>query len=145
MYTPLLHNSGENTGGRSAIMSSMCTPLLLTRSHAWGSLLGSNSQPGGGASGASVGVVRLERLAGRGRIQLLRRRGSSRGIMGRWPFMPPSEVPDELVEQVRIGHDVIASIDSLCVIFDITSLCSRPWLYYRGSPARQSSGSCREQ
>ena len=126
-------------------MSRSCTLPLCPCSHAWGSLLGSNSQPGGGASGPSVGVVRLERLAGRGRIQLLRRRGSSRGIMGRWPFMPPSEVPDELVEQVRIRHDIIAPIGALCVIFNITSLFSRPWLYYRGSPASQLSGSYRER
>ena len=67
---------------------------LPTSNHAWGSLLSSGSGqsgPGGSLSGSL-------RISNRGRI-LLRRRGSNRGLMARWPVIPASEVPDDLVDQ----------------------------------------------
>ncbi len=64
-------------------------------SHSWSALLssigGSSGPPGGGVS----------RLASRGRIQLLRRRGSGRGIIARWPVISASEVPDDVIDQVH--------------------------------------------
>lgn len=42
----------------------------------------------------------MSRLASRGRIQLLRRRGSGRGLIARWPIIPAAEVPERLIDQV---------------------------------------------
>lgn len=61
---------------------------LPSCSHVWGSLRSNHS----GSSGSAI------RLSSRGRIWL-RRRGGARGLIARWPIIPASEVPDELVDQ----------------------------------------------
>ena len=60
--------------------------LYLLLRHAW-SILRSN-QPGSSGSG---------RISSRGRIWLRRRGG--RGLITRWPVIPASEVPDDLIDQ----------------------------------------------
>lgn len=70
------------------------TLIFSPSNHAWGSLLGSGS----GQSGSGNSLAGSLRITNRGRIWL-RRRGSSRGIMARWPVIPASEVPDDLVDQ----------------------------------------------
>lgn len=59
--------------------------------HALGSLLGSSVPSAASAS----------QLRSRSRI-LLRRRGVGRSLVARWPLVPASEVPDDLVDQVRV-------------------------------------------
>ena len=59
--------------------------------HALGSLLGSSVPSAASAS----------QLRSRSRI-LLRRRGAGRSLVARWPIMPASEVPDDLVDQVSV-------------------------------------------
>lgn len=55
-------------------------------SHIWSSLRSNHP----GSSG---------RLSNRGRIWLRRRGGGARGLIARWPVIPASEVPDDLVDQ----------------------------------------------
>lgn len=62
--------------------------LPLPLRHVWGALR--SNHPGSSGSGL--------RLSNRGRIWL-RRRGGARGLIARWPIIPASEVPDELVDQ----------------------------------------------
>lgn len=56
--------------------------------YTWGSLRSNHS----GGAGSNL------RLSNRGRIWL-RRRGGTRGLIARWPVIPASEVPDDLVDQ----------------------------------------------
>ena len=81
--------------------------LSLSRplsSHSWGSLLTGAAVPsgsvGGGSGGPGSGAsFNMGNFARRGRIWL-RRRGMGRSLIAaRWPVVPASEVPDDLVEQ----------------------------------------------
>ncbi len=71
----------------ACVLEGICIDVLLS-SHVWGSLR--PNHPGSSGSGL--------RLSNRGRIWL-RRRGGARGLIARWPIIPASEVPDELVDQ----------------------------------------------
>ena len=90
--------------------------------HALGSLLGSSVPSAASAS----------QLRSRSRI-LLRRRGVGRSLVARWPLVPASEVPDDLVDQVR----VCAAMPHLLVLKTgpTTSLG-------HGSAAGQVTGGC---
>ena len=77
---------------------------LSLSSHSWGSLLSGagaaipSGSVGGGTGAASVASLSMGNFARRGRIWL-RRRGMGRSLVARWPIVPASEVPDDLVDQ----------------------------------------------
>ena len=84
----------------SLSLSSLYPPLSL---HSWGSLLASatvpsGSVPSGGSGVSGASSLSVGNFARRGRIWL-RRRGMGRSLVARWPIVPASEVPDDLVDQ----------------------------------------------
>ena len=77
---------------------------LSLSSHSWGSLLTGavpSGSVGGGSGGPGSGAsFNVGNFARRGRIWL-RRRGMGRSLIAaaRWPVVPASEVPEDLVDQ----------------------------------------------
>ena len=110
---------------------------LCLCSHSWGSLLTGAAVPsssiGGGSSGAGSGAsFNVGNFARRGRIWL-RRRGMGRSLIAaRWPIVPASEVPDDLVDQAMA---VLQGKSREAVIRELQRTVSRNSIFLENSVA----------
>ena len=94
----------------------------------WGMVRGE----GGGVAtgrGSSSYASGVSRLATRSRM-LLRRRGSGRSLTSHWPLVPASDVPDSLVNQVKLlVKQVIKQVCSICSVVVSVGTCTCTCIY----------------